>query len=146
ILSWTGDNASSNDTQTTAMSDIPTNSFNKRNRVRCFAHTLNLVAKSILRPFSAPEKKKKTGEDNGGDNDTDSLPDLVSVSDSDSFDGAFDDDDEEMDSAEEEDTSSNVEDELDLDERAALEEEEQKAFDAETRIVKKSLDKVCAPP
>ncbi|KAF7340927.1 Dimer-Tnp-hAT domain-containing protein [Mycena sanguinolenta] len=148
ILSWAGDNASSNDTQTITMSNIQTNSFNKRNRVRCFTHTLNLVAKSILKPFSAPKKKKKTGEDDAGDNDTDSIPDLVSVSDSEPFDGAFDTDgdDEEMDSAEEEDESSDVEDDIDVDERAALEGEEQKAFDAETRIVKKTLDKVCAPP
>ncbi|KAJ7301561.1 hypothetical protein DFH08DRAFT_617215, partial [Mycena albidolilacea] len=43
ILAWTGDNASSNDTQTDTMSDQPGNSFIARNRVRCIAHTLNLA-------------------------------------------------------------------------------------------------------
>ncbi|KAJ7860982.1 hypothetical protein B0H14DRAFT_2168939, partial [Mycena olivaceomarginata] len=57
------DNASSNDTQTDTMSDQPGNSFNARNRVRCIAHTLNLAVKSILKPFSAPEKKKKRDGD-----------------------------------------------------------------------------------
>ncbi|KAJ7836764.1 hypothetical protein B0H14DRAFT_3460490 [Mycena olivaceomarginata] len=35
----------------TKISSLGTNSFNKINRVRCFAHTLNLIAKSILKPF-----------------------------------------------------------------------------------------------
>ncbi|KAJ7786902.1 hypothetical protein B0H14DRAFT_2218220, partial [Mycena olivaceomarginata] len=43
ILAWTGDNATSNDTQNTALSDNPNNSFDSVNRVRCFAHTLNLA-------------------------------------------------------------------------------------------------------
>ncbi|KAJ7804947.1 hypothetical protein B0H14DRAFT_2246771, partial [Mycena olivaceomarginata] len=42
ILAWTGDNVSSNDTQTAAMDESPNNSFDAINRVRCFWHTLNL--------------------------------------------------------------------------------------------------------
>ncbi|KAJ7746144.1 hypothetical protein DFH07DRAFT_722523, partial [Mycena maculata] len=42
ILAMTGDNTTSNDTQTTAMSELDTNTFTEENRVRCFAHTLNL--------------------------------------------------------------------------------------------------------
>jgi len=33
------------------------------NRTRCFAHTLNLVAKCIMRQFDGPKKKKKSAFD-----------------------------------------------------------------------------------
>ncbi|KAK6984665.1 dimer-Tnp-hAT domain-containing protein [Favolaschia claudopus] len=156
ILSWTGDNASSNDTQTTAMSAMPTNSFQQSNRVRCFAHTINLIVKSILKPFSAPEKKKKKkdgegdgdGEGNGDgdvDNDDDSIPDLASLSDTSSMRGAFDDEDVDMDLEVEEDYSeSDDEGEDVVDGRAALGDDERVDFDAETKLVKKSLEKVRA--
>ncbi|KAJ7339846.1 hypothetical protein DFH08DRAFT_641030, partial [Mycena albidolilacea] len=42
ILAMAGDNATSNDTQTTSMSELDTNTFKAENRVRCFTHTLNL--------------------------------------------------------------------------------------------------------
>ncbi|TFK48642.1 hypothetical protein OE88DRAFT_1613908, partial [Heliocybe sulcata] len=41
ILSFNGDNATSNDTQTDALHRAK-NSFHKANRVRCFNHTINL--------------------------------------------------------------------------------------------------------
>ncbi|KAJ6570418.1 hypothetical protein B0H10DRAFT_1840059, partial [Mycena sp. CBHHK59/15] len=50
-LSFTGDSATSNDTQTTVLSTNPNNSFAAANRVRCFNHILNISAKSLLRPF-----------------------------------------------------------------------------------------------
>ncbi|KAK7034802.1 dimer-Tnp-hAT domain-containing protein [Favolaschia claudopus] len=153
ILSWTGDNASSNDTQTTAMSAMPTNSFRKSHRVRCFAHTINLIVKSILKPFSAADKKKKKDGDgdndnsNTGNDDNDSIPDLASLSDSSSMRGAFDEggDDEDLDTEDEEDeeTDEGEEEEV-FDEHAALEEDERVDFDTETKLVKKSLDKVRA--
>ncbi|KAJ7190629.1 hypothetical protein GGX14DRAFT_339402, partial [Mycena pura] len=43
ILAWTGDNATSNDTQNTALANNPNNSFDAVNHVRCFNHTLNLA-------------------------------------------------------------------------------------------------------
>ncbi|KAJ7768983.1 hypothetical protein B0H16DRAFT_1245185, partial [Mycena metata] len=43
ILAWAGDNASSNDTQNTALGADPNNSYDPVNRVRCFNHTLNLA-------------------------------------------------------------------------------------------------------
>ncbi|KAJ7686054.1 hypothetical protein B0H14DRAFT_2230937, partial [Mycena olivaceomarginata] len=43
ILAWTGDNASSNDTQNISLGDSPNNSFEAVNRVRCYNHTLNLA-------------------------------------------------------------------------------------------------------
>ncbi|KAJ7065552.1 hypothetical protein C8F01DRAFT_932417, partial [Mycena amicta] len=43
ILAWTGDNATSNDTQTEALDLSTENIFEGVNRVRCFNHTLNLA-------------------------------------------------------------------------------------------------------
>ncbi|KAK7017583.1 ribonuclease H-like domain-containing protein, partial [Favolaschia claudopus] len=59
-LSFTGDNATSNDTQTTTLSDNPNNSFVAPNRVRCFNHTLNLSARSLLRPFQKTVRRDGT--------------------------------------------------------------------------------------
>ncbi|KDQ52103.1 hypothetical protein JAAARDRAFT_84792, partial [Jaapia argillacea MUCL 33604] len=42
ILSFTADNTTSNDKQTTKL-DWLSNSFKAANRVRCFNHTVNLV-------------------------------------------------------------------------------------------------------
>ncbi|KAJ7362868.1 hypothetical protein DFH08DRAFT_629038, partial [Mycena albidolilacea] len=43
ILAWTGDNATSNDTQNTALGRSSENDFDAFNRVRCFNHTINLA-------------------------------------------------------------------------------------------------------
>ncbi|KAJ7767087.1 hypothetical protein B0H14DRAFT_2264292, partial [Mycena olivaceomarginata] len=51
ILAWTGDNASSNDTQNTSLGDSPNNSFEAVNRVHCYNHTLNLSVQAFLHPF-----------------------------------------------------------------------------------------------
>ncbi|KAJ7576300.1 hypothetical protein C8J56DRAFT_758721, partial [Mycena floridula] len=60
ILSFTGDNATSNDKQTKFLSNRPENSFKAVNQVRCFNHTLNLAVKSLLRPFQRPAMKDGT--------------------------------------------------------------------------------------
>ncbi|KAJ7840732.1 hypothetical protein B0H14DRAFT_2587317 [Mycena olivaceomarginata] len=130
----------------TKMSALATNSFNKINRVRCFAHTLNLIAKSILKPFSTPEKKKDGKDADGGDNNdnNDNIPDLVS--DTASFDGVFADKGEaEEDAAMDLDMDSDAEDndEVESDEWEEMGDEEKMAFDANTWGVKKSLDKLC---
>ena len=148
----TGDNATSNDTQTTSMSELDTNAFKEENRVRCFTHTLNLACRSILKPFSAREKKKKGADTGDGDaeGDTDSIPDLES--DTVSFDGAFTDGEGEAEEEEEEEaedvdgdegTMAQDEDE-DVGLDGELDGEEFETFDEETKEVKKSLDKVCA--
>ncbi|KAJ6610521.1 hypothetical protein B0H10DRAFT_1811487, partial [Mycena sp. CBHHK59/15] len=83
ILSWVGDNTSSNDTQNTALGENPNNSFDTVNRVRCFNHTLNLAVKAFLKPFDLPEKKKKPVNDaasthsSDSDNDNDDLNDFA---------------------------------------------------------------------
>ena len=43
ILSFTGDNATSNDKQTDMLADLP-NSFESINHVHCFSHTIQLSA------------------------------------------------------------------------------------------------------
>lgn len=107
MLSWVGDNATSNDTQNDALGANPNNSFDPVNRVRCFNHTLNLAVKAFLVPFAPPEKKK-TGNDKSAtsspdddDDDTmtdfaleedDDLPDLADVSFSDGPDQDNDED------------------------------------------------------
>ncbi|KAF8143633.1 hypothetical protein K438DRAFT_1436217, partial [Mycena galopus ATCC 62051] len=42
MLSWTGDNATSNDTQDAALDASPNNNYESDNHVRCFNHSLNL--------------------------------------------------------------------------------------------------------
>src|ERR1700733_15276170 len=75
------DNATSNDTQGETLTDMP-NSFSLENRIRCFNHTLQLSAKTLLRPFDAGLGKttddgdnndidEKDADDNGLDKDDD---------------------------------------------------------------------------
>jgi hypothetical protein len=45
------DNATSNNTQSEALAGMA-NSYDEVNRVRCFNHTLQLSAKTLLRPFN----------------------------------------------------------------------------------------------
>ena len=56
------DNATSNDTQGEALAKMP-NSFKLENRVHCFNHTLQLSAKTLLRPFNAGLGKSTKDED-----------------------------------------------------------------------------------
>lgn len=51
ILTLNADNATSNDTQTSALAQME-NTFEEANRVRCFNHTLQLSAKTLLKPFN----------------------------------------------------------------------------------------------
>jgi hypothetical protein len=72
ILAVTADNASSNDTQREALVGMD-NSFNEENHVRCFNHTLQLSAKTLLRPFN-PALGKDAEDDSDGSQDD--LPDM----------------------------------------------------------------------
>jgi len=51
MLAFTGDNATSNDTQTAEL-EKKKNSFNLGNHVHCFNHTVQLSAKALLHPFT----------------------------------------------------------------------------------------------
>ncbi len=75
ILSITCDNASNNDTMVTTLGDsesLPSFS-GQENRTHCFAHVLNLIAKSLLKQFDPP-KRKSNGN---GNDDNDNLQAVV---------------------------------------------------------------------
>ncbi|TFK59863.1 hypothetical protein BDN72DRAFT_729363, partial [Pluteus cervinus] len=61
ILSVTMDNASPNDTMVVRLERTLFPFFKALNRVRCFLHIVNLVAKSFLHQFDL-KKKEKTDE------------------------------------------------------------------------------------
>ncbi|KIL63555.1 hypothetical protein M378DRAFT_79529 [Amanita muscaria Koide BX008] len=70
ILTFNGDNATSNDKQTTFLDKLP-NSFNAINRVRCFNHTIQLSAKALLKPFDASPKDNDDLDKHSGNDDED---------------------------------------------------------------------------
>jgi hypothetical protein len=57
ILGITGDNASNNDTMIQYLSDALDEFPGPANQTRCFVHTINLIAKSILKPFDVRKAK-----------------------------------------------------------------------------------------
>jgi hypothetical protein len=78
------DNATSNDTQGEVLAGMP-NTFVLEHRVRCFNHTLQLSAKTLLRPFNTGLSKAAEDADTADTKDVDDL--LDSDSDSNSEDG-----------------------------------------------------------
>ena len=78
ILGVTADNASNNDKMVEHLATLIETFPGAPNQTRCFAHILNLVAKSVLHQFEGPkEKKGLTGalptvlQEINGDNDDD---------------------------------------------------------------------------
>lgn len=136
-MSFTADNATHNDTQTTALSKHD-NSFERCNRVRCFAHTLNLAAKAILKPFY-PRPKRNDAEPDSElpvvseeeDDDEEDIPELESVSD-DGEDQDWGDDVDEDD--EEEDEEGNESEGLEDKERLKLLNESRAGFNAVQKV------------
>ena len=63
ILCVTCDNASNNDTMVSSMGD-QIDEYSEVNRICCFLHIMNLIAKAMLRQFDASKRKKK-GDDVG---------------------------------------------------------------------------------
>jgi hypothetical protein len=61
ILSVTCDNTSNNDTMITELDHMLTK-FSPINRTCCFAHILNLVAKSLLKQFDVKHEKKDNND------------------------------------------------------------------------------------
>jgi len=62
ILGVTADNASNNDKMIEHLAILIDTFPGTANQTQCFAHILNLVAKSVLRQFEAPKKGKAVGE------------------------------------------------------------------------------------
>ncbi|KAJ6461781.1 hypothetical protein C8R45DRAFT_769070, partial [Mycena sanguinolenta] len=67
VLSVVCDNASANDAMARALESRLVAFDAQKDRTRCFDHVMNLVAKSLLKMFDPPPKKKKSL----GDADTD---------------------------------------------------------------------------
>src|ERR1700677_4879914 len=72
ILSFNADNATSNDTQTTKLTSL-LNSFEEDNRTRCFNHTVQLLARKLIKPFNAGMAAGQASDDD----DTPILKDIV---------------------------------------------------------------------
>ena len=125
------DNATSNDTQKKTLADMP-NSFSLENRVCCFNHTLQLSAKTLLRPFNAGLGKMT---DDGDNNDVDDL---------DADDNGLDKDDD--DDGNDDDSLPTVLDADDIDdgvdELDALDADEREEIIADTAAVRETVSKV----
>lgn len=63
MLGVTGDSASNNDTLVTELAMRIVSFMGEKRRVRCFAHTINLVAKAFLRLFDPPKRDDGESED-----------------------------------------------------------------------------------
>jgi len=131
ILGINADNASANDKQTTKLSSL-NNSFKEEYRARCFNHTLQLSAKTLLKPFNTALSSKVADEVNIGDDDNDDPLILA-------------DPDEE---GEEEDNNDNNDEEKDddddgVDELETLSEEERMEVLEDTAAVRATVTKVC---
>jgi hypothetical protein len=134
ILSFNADNATSNDTQTTKLDQLD-NAFEEANRVRCFNHTLQLSAKSLLKPFNAAISSSTTDDAAAQDVDDDDQ-------------AAYADDEEDErgeEEEEEEDVEGVVEDDVEddnIDELQELSEEERERVLEETAVVRETVSKV----
>jgi hypothetical protein len=58
ILSITCDNATNNDTMIDELEALLTEFPGPANRTRCFAHIINLIAKSVIRQFDVPKARE----------------------------------------------------------------------------------------
>jgi hypothetical protein len=138
ILSVTCDNASNNDTMVDELA-VSLPNWTAVNRTRCFAHIVNLIAKSLLKQFDVKSKKKKGDKDthnNESDHELDDIEVLVV---------GLDDEEETM--AQELDVDDdNIEDEDDVkgwvDELEELTEEERKDLLMSICPVSRTLVKV----
>jgi hypothetical protein len=129
-----GDNATSNDTQGETLAGMP-NSFDLENRLRCFNHTLQLSAKTLLCPFNVGLGKTTEA---GDSNDVDDLLDEeLDDADDNNDDDADDDDDGLPDVPDVDDIDDGIDEmnELDADEREEML--------ADTAAVRQTVTKVC---
>lgn len=58
VLAVNADNATLNDTQTKKLNTLD-NSFEESNHIRCFNHTMQLSAKTLLAPFNTALSKNR---------------------------------------------------------------------------------------
>ena len=135
ILAFNADNATANDKQTVKL-DALDNSFEEANRARCFNHTLQLSAKTLLAPFNTAisGKAKDDGLPEGDDNDNDNDQLLLEL-------------EEEVDDAEEGVGDIDMDDEDDgINELQELSENEREQVLEDTTVVRETVTKVCTLP
>ena len=125
ILGLNADNASANNKLTTKLSSFD-NSFKEEYRAQCFNHTMQLSAKTLLKPFNTA----LSGQD-------------VDITDEEDDDPLIPEAEEE--GEEEDNNNNNDEDNEDdgIDELETLSEEERTQVLEDTAIVRTTLTKVC---
>ena len=135
ILAVNADNATSNDTQTTKLHTLD-NSFDEENRVWCFNHTIQLSAKSLLKPFNTALSGTPTDDDMAVTTEDDD-DQMIDQGDEDEE----DEDDEEEDDEDEGEVEDDVEDD-NIDELQELSEDGRKELLEETAAVRETVTKV----
>jgi hypothetical protein len=127
------DNASANNKLTAKLTTLD-NSFEKDNHVRCFNHTMQLSAKTLLAPFNTAISQKATQDDEMPEEDDDQL-----VPEED------DEDDEEIDAecADDEDDGIDKLDEPSESERAGVLESTAVVHDTVTKVRYHKAENIC---
>jgi hypothetical protein len=131
ILGVNADNASANDKQTTKLSSL-NNSFKEEYQARCFNHTLQLSAKTLLEPFNTAFSSKVADKVDIGDEDDDDPPILADPDEEGGEEDNNDKEDEEKDN-----------DDDGVDELETLSEEERTEVLEDTAAVRATVTKVC---
>lgn len=81
MLSVTCDNASNNNVMVDELADLLPNFGGRASHTRCFLHTVNLIAKSLLREFDVTKKNAAAALDNvPGDDDDGIVNELADLS------------------------------------------------------------------
>ena len=131
ILGINADNASANNKQTTKLSSL-NNSFKEEYRARCFNHTLQLSAKTLLKPFNVALSGNAADNIDTTDEDNEELPNLVDADEE----GEEEDDDNDKENEDKDDEDDGV------DELETLSEEERAEVIEETAAVRVTVTKV----
>src|SRR5882762_9189483 len=131
ILGLNADNASANDKQTTKLSSLD-NSFKEEYQARCFNHTLQLSAKSLLKPFNTALSREAADNVDITDEEDDDPPILEADEE-----GKEEEDENEEDEDEDKDNEDDGIDELDM-----LNEEEWTQVLEDTAAVRATVTKV----
>jgi hypothetical protein len=136
VLAVAADNATPNDKQIEILASLP-NSFEEVNHVRCFNHSLQLSAKTLIAPFNVGICSKKGSHDEDTD---DPMPELCPIDEDDDEDDEMDGDGEDA-QGEDGDDADDADD--NLDELAMMDETEREQVMADTAAVRQAVSKVC---
>lgn len=138
ILAVNADNATSNDTQTTTLHKLD-NTFDEANRVRCFNHTIQLSAKSLLKPFNAALSRTPVDDVAAFDDNNDET-----IGEGDEAEEGQDEDDEDQseDKGGDEDSIVDKVEDDNIDELQELSEQERLELLEETQAVRSAVTKV----